>query len=69
MRDVAEAERAAYRWSVTLVAAGRPHKTNNPDLSDEVVWSDVTGADLLAATLGVTVQVRPLRRAILGSNQ
>jgi site-specific DNA recombinase len=52
VRDVAEAERAAYRRSGTPVATGGPHKTNNPDLSDGGAWSDFTGADLLAATLG-----------------
>jgi site-specific DNA recombinase len=52
VRDIAEAERVAYRWNGTLTVADDPHNTNNPDLADGVTWSDVTGADLLAATLG-----------------
>ncbi len=52
VRDVAEAERAAYRWSGTLVSTSGPYNTDNPDLSDGAAWPDLAGADLLAATLG-----------------
>lgn len=48
VRDLAEAERSAYRWSGTLVSASDSHNASSTDLSDGAAWSDITGADLLA---------------------
>jgi hypothetical protein len=42
VRDVVEAEQAAYRGSGTLPSTSKPRKTNNPDLPDGVAWSDIT---------------------------
>src|SRR6266511_2741172 len=52
VRDVAEAERAAYRWNGTPTSASGSQNASSPDLSDGAAWSKFTGADLLAVTLG-----------------
>jgi site-specific DNA recombinase len=52
VRDVAEAEQAAYRWSGLLASADGPHNASSPVLEDGAAWSGLTGADLLAMTIG-----------------
>ncbi len=52
VRDVAEAERSAYRWSGTLASESGSHNASSPVLEDGAAWSGLTGADLLAVTLG-----------------
>ncbi len=52
VRDVAEAERAVYRQGGMLASADSPHNASSPVLEDGAAWSGLTGADLLAVTLG-----------------